>query len=122
MTLIGAYILMIPDSIVTSRMYPVLNLVGWWPQFLGVLFLVPSMGRLSGLYFASRLGIWGFRLRAIGAALGGLTWLQLATALSIFSYSNGISTSPMVCLYIALAAGEFISTYRAQADGKSEPR
>lgn len=115
---IGIHILILPSAVISSRMAPVLDLIVW-PRLLSVVFVVPALLRIAGLYFFDILGLWSFRLRAVGSAVGGLIWLQLAVALSIFSVENRINTSPMVCLYIALSAAEFLSTYRAQADGKS---
>lgn len=117
MAAIGIHIIILPDAVLTSRMSPVLELIRP-PWLLGMVFLVPALVRLGGLYFADAVGDWSPRMRAVGASVGGLIFLQLAVALAIFSIENHIHTSPMVCLYVAISAGEFISTYRARADGK----
>lgn len=115
---IGIHIMILPTAVASSRMAPILDLIVW-PRLLGLFFVISSLVRLVGLYFIDRLGVWSNRMRAIGSTIGGLTWLQLAVALAIFSIETRINTSPMVCLYVALSAAEFLSTYRAQADGNS---
>lgn len=114
---IGIHISINPESLLNSRMSPILAIV--WLPLLCAIYIATACVRIVGLFFAERMGPLGHHLRAVGALIGGANWAQFGFALISTSVELRIATSPLVWLYTALAAAEFVSTYRARADAKS---
>ena len=111
----GAHILVSPEALSESRLAAVLDLV-WPPRLSGLIYFVTGATRIGALVCANRLGWLSAYIRAVGAAAGGLIWLQMALALLLFSGQWNISVSPAIWLYMSAATAEFVSTYRARAD------
>jgi hypothetical protein len=80
-------------------------------------FLVFGAARMMALYANGRLPIYGPAARALGALGGAVMWVQLCTALAGMTPITG-QVSLGVPVYLALAAGELVSCFRAVRDGR----
>jgi hypothetical protein len=113
---ISLHLVMWPDAVSHGRFSQMAAFVG--PEFFGRACLVVGFARLFFLAANGSMPVWGPRLRAIGAIAGSLIWLQLAAAPILNGLMPGSTPSNGIPVYLGLALGDLISTYRAAADAR----
>lgn len=114
MVAIGIHSAVKPEAFATSRMAPILDLVGPWT--LCSIYIAGSICRLVGLYF--NLGWYGCQMRAAGALIGLCLWLQMGYALAISSLEFDVPVSTQIWIYVLFAYHEGRSIKRATDDAR----
>lgn len=104
-----------PDLINSSLFTAILSLVA--AEHLTVLFLIVGFVRLSALIANGTWPVAGPILRFGGALMGAIIWLEMGIAL-VHQYSTGSVKPVSIPVFIPLAIGEMISSYRAAADAR----
>lgn len=115
MVAIGIHAAIIPTALASSRMAPMLDIIGIWTFCL--IYVGAGAGRLVSLYF--NLGWWGAQLRAGGALVGMCFWLQMGYALMISCIEAHIPISTQIWLYVFASYHEGRSILRATEDARA---
>lgn len=92
--------------------------VGFTPLLLGLFFAIVGGVRIMALIVNGRSGLWGPRLRAIGAILGAIIWAWMGIALVVLTNDTG-TLSLGIFNWVGLTIGEVISCARAGSDVRS---
>lgn len=114
MVAIGVYASAEPSAFATSRMSPILDLVPLW--LLSAVYLAAGSWRVVALYFS--LGWWGCQMRAAGALVGFVCWVQMGYALAVSCIEAGVPVSTQICVYLILGYHEVRSIARANDDAR----
>lgn len=113
---IGIELLIWPGSIAASKLQFMLDVLG--SNTLTIFYLLVGWFRGIALYLNGGWPVWGARVRTFCAIGGSLVWLQMGISLIIAQLALGAPPSPSVPIFLALAAAELYSTYRAAADAR----
>lgn len=112
----GVYVAILPESLMQSRMSPILDVIGI--EVYCAMYIAIGLIRGVGLFFVGRLRGYEFHMRAVGAVICMINWAWLSLALRLTAQETSMVTSQAVMVYLGLAVGEAYSIYRALADGK----
>lgn len=115
---LGVHLMVWPKAVETSAFHYMLDITG--PHVLAFVYLTFGVMRIVCLFANGRFRIWGPRLRAVGAIVGGCLWLTMCVAL--IRYSAGPTPSPGIPLYFTLFIGELFATFMAASDDRSSIR
>lgn len=113
---IGLELIIWPNAIATSKLQFMLEVLG--SRNLMAFYLLVGWFRGVALYLNGGWPIWGARVRTYCAFGGALVWLQMGISLILTQLASGNPPSPSVPVFMALAAAELYSTYRAAADAR----
>src|SRR5215204_4395582 len=102
------------DTLERSALAPLLQ-AGMTEEALASAFGIIGAVRGVALFANGALRPSGARMRAVGAAVGSVIWMQLAVILAIDSIATGRMSFVLPILF-CLTGGEFISCYRAIFD------
>lgn len=88
-------------------------------ELIGLYFLLIGIARVFALLANGHIGPLGPQIRAIGAAVGALGWVQLGTGLLLEGLAFGFASVGVV-LFFNLALFDLIAAYRAGLDFKKQ--
>jgi hypothetical protein len=113
---LGVHLLIWPDAMRASSFRILLSAVG--SDYLTAFYLFVGCFRAAALWLNGNWPRWGPQVRALGALLGAVVWLQMDIALAQLAPAVGIPPSPGIPVYSALFLAELYSTYRAASDAR----
>lgn len=113
---LGVQMIIWPDTVFVSA-FRYIAYVGY--ETLVTAYLVSGVFRMFALIANGHWSKWGPTIRAAGALLASIIWLQMSVALVRLHLETGSTPSPGIGLYATLSFFEIYSVYRAVTDGRA---
>lgn len=112
-------IMMLPGDVRIGKAFSTLYNISIQDESVGSLFFMIGLVRVLALAANGHIGVVGPRVRAVGAAVGALGWVQLAVASLLEGIAFGF-VSISIALFFNLALFDLIAAYRAGLDVREQ--